>query len=164
MTSSSYIYGYFFTILVAILAISLTVVPIPQQLIWVWPQWLLILVLYLVFTRPAKYGIYFGFFLGLLTDVIVGNILGLHALTYTVFAYFLSKMNQRIAFFHTIQQILLFFALIAIDRCLALLFSGMGISYIFIVYLLSSSIVSLLVLLIFSRLFGSRAQLLKFVR
>ncbi len=164
MTSSSYLYGYIFTAIVAFLAVSLTVLPIPHQLLWVWPQWLLILTLYLVFTRPAKYGVYFGFLLGLLTDVIVGNILGLHALTYTLFAYFLTKMNQRIAFFHTIQQILLFFTLIAVDRCVALLFSGIGISYIFVVYLLSSSIVSLLVLLLISKFFGSRSQMLKFVR
>lgn len=158
-------YGYFCTTLIVVaLAIFLTIAPIPQVLIWVWPQWLLIIVVYLVFSRPAKYGIYFAFCMGLLADVMIGNHLGLHALTYTVFAYFLSKMNQRIAFFHTIQQALVFFGLFAVDRFVGWFISGLNLSYFFVGYLVLSSLVSLAVFFLIMKIFGSRTQLLKIVR
>lgn len=157
-----YLYNYFWVTFITILVVVvLTTLHIPTVPEGVLPAWMLLAVVYLVLTHPDRYGIYFGFILGLLNDMLIGNQLGLHALTYTGICYFLLKMNQRIAFFPIGQQCLLIFILVLIDRCaIALVNSGLF-TINFMLYALLSSVFTIGCLLILINLFGSRSQMLK---
>jgi rod shape-determining protein MreD len=156
--------GYFsVTFFSVFLAILLTTSPIPAILIWFWPQWFLVMVIYLVFTRPHLYGVYFGFMIGLIDDVLIGNHLGLHALTFTGICYFLIKMNQRIAFFPTIQQFLIMFALILIDCFAIAILNSHQWSYAFLGHATLSALTTIGCLYLLMSFFGSRSHILKLV-
>ncbi|MBP9721777.1 MAG: rod shape-determining protein MreD [Gammaproteobacteria bacterium] len=159
-----YFYNYFWvTFLTVLLAGVLTILRVPILPVDLWPSWLLLAVIYLVFTRPNKYGIYFGFIIGLLNDLLIGSTLGLHALTFTGICYILLKLNQRLAFLPLIQQCLLIFGLILIDRLAIGIIKTDLFTASFVSYAILASVITVGCLLILIRFFGSRSQLLKWV-
>jgi len=151
---------HIYLVLAAILgAVVLTVLPVPNLLVWIWPQWLLLAVMYIVFTRSEHYGIVFGFIIGILTDLLIGNQLGIHALTYTCACYFLLKMHQRIAFFPAVQQAFLVFIIVLLDHMAVVALSKVTMTYIYIGHSLLSSISTAVLWIVVVSLFGSKNQL-----
>ncbi len=82
-----------------IVAIVLTVVPLPTWMNSVRPQFVTLTLFYWAIALPHRYGITTAFVLGLVLDVIAGNVLGLNALLLALVAYLGVTQYSRIRMF-----------------------------------------------------------------
>ncbi len=71
----------------ALIALMLTLMPLPRALAMVWPNLLVLVILYWSLMMPRAGGILVGFLGGLAIDVFVGSQLGQHALALSLLCY-----------------------------------------------------------------------------
>ena len=90
-----------------VVALVLTVLPLPPWLAAVRPAFLVITVLYWSVAAPRVGGIGLGFFSGLALDVFRGAVLGEHALALTAITYVVVREHQKIRLKPSFQQALI---------------------------------------------------------
>ena len=96
-----------------IVALLLSVLPLPPWLDAVRPAFLVLAVLYWSITAPWAGGIGLGFFAGLALDTFQGAVLGQHALALALVTYVVVREHQRIRSKPAFQQsLIVFFALL----------------------------------------------------
>ncbi len=81
--------------------------PLPMFFNGFRPEWMILLIAYWVLALPLRIGIVHAFFLGLILDILLGSMLGMHALLFALFAYFICMHYQRIRYFSLVQTTLL---------------------------------------------------------
>jgi rod shape-determining protein MreD len=91
----------------ALIALILTVLPLPLWLDVLRPPFLVLTVLYWSINMPRAGGIGLGFICGLLLDVFQGPVLGEHALALSLIAYIVVREHQRIRSKPAFQQSLI---------------------------------------------------------
>jgi len=99
-------------LLTALVALILTVLPLPTWLDVIRPVFLVLMVLYWSVNAPRTGGIALGFFCGLALDVFQGPVLGEHALALVLVTYIAGREHQRIRSKPAIQQAM--FVLVAL--------------------------------------------------
>jgi rod shape-determining protein MreD len=77
----------------ALIALMLTLMPLPRILTMVWPNLLVLVVLYWALMMPRVGGILIGFLGGLAIDVLAGAQLGQHALALSLLCYLGIRMH-----------------------------------------------------------------------
>jgi len=77
----------------ALIALMLTVMPLPQVLSAFWPNLLVLVVLYWSVMMPQAGGILIGFLGGLCIDVLTGTQLGQHALAFSLLCYIAIRLH-----------------------------------------------------------------------
>lgn len=83
----------------------------------VWrPPWVALVLLHWCFTTPERIGVLTGWGCGLLLDVLVGTLIGQHALGLAVIAWFARRIFRRIRLFPVWQQTLSVLGLAAADQ------------------------------------------------
>src|ERR1700754_3536277 len=97
-------------LLTALLALILTVLPLPATLALVRPMFLVLTVLYWSIASPRAGGIGLGFFAGLMLDVFQSPVLGEHALALSIITYVAVREHQKIRTKPAFQQSLIVFA------------------------------------------------------
>jgi rod shape-determining protein MreD len=97
----------------ALIALMLTVLPLPPWLDLFRPAFLVLTVLYWSIAAPRAGGIGLGWFSGLLLDVFQGPVLGQHAMALALVTYITSREHQKIRSKPAFQQSLLIFAALA---------------------------------------------------
>jgi len=111
----------FLTVLVALI---LTVLPLPHLLDVVRPAFLVLTVLYWSVNAPRTGGIALGFFAGLMLDVFQGPVLGEHALALSLVTYIAVREHQRIRSKPAIQQALIVFAALLVYEVVLFMIDG----------------------------------------
>ena len=111
----------FLTVLVALI---LTVLPLPPWLDVVRPAFLVLTVLYWSVNAPRTGGIALGFFAGLMLDVFQGPVLGEHALALVLITYIAVREHQRIRSKPAIQQALIVFAALILYEVVLFMIDG----------------------------------------
>jgi rod shape-determining protein MreD len=101
-------------LLSALIALILTVVPLPPWADMVRPQFLVLAVLYWSVNAPRTGDIAFGFFAGLMLDIFQGPVLGEHALALALISYIAVREHQRIRSKPMFQQALIVFAALVV--------------------------------------------------
>jgi rod shape-determining protein MreD len=81
--------------------------PLPIFLNAFRPDWMVLIIFYWVLALPHRVSVAHGFVLGFLLDILLGSTLGMHALLFSVLAYFVSIEYQRIRYFTIVQTTLL---------------------------------------------------------
>ncbi len=81
------------TYITALIALVLTLLPVPQLLSIVWPNLLVLVVLYWSTMAPQAGGMLLGFLSGLALDVLGGSQLGQHAFALSVVTYLALKLH-----------------------------------------------------------------------
>ncbi|WP_019677309.1 rod shape-determining protein MreD [Arsukibacterium perlucidum] len=99
--------GLGFIYLSLLVALLLTVMPMPQQVKLFRPDWALLVVLYWTMALPGRVNILTAFLLGFLTDVLIGTVLGVNALAFSVVTFIVAVNHLKIRNFSVIQQALL---------------------------------------------------------
>lgn len=94
-------------LLTVVVALVLSVLPLPTWLAAVRPAFLVITVLYWSIAAPRMGGIALGFFSGLALDVFRGAVLGEHALALTAITYVVVREHQKIRLKPSFQQALI---------------------------------------------------------
>jgi rod shape-determining protein MreD len=91
------------------LALVLELIAMPDALLLLRPEWLVLTLVYWMIQRPDKVGIAFAFGTGLLMDVLSGSYFGMHALALSLVAYLVLGMHKRLKMFPVIQQSVIIF-------------------------------------------------------
>ncbi len=87
-----------------LIAIFLTLMPLPVGIMWMRPQWIFAVLLFWVIAIPSQYSVGTAWIIGLLADLVMGTPLGEHALIFVVLIYFISKLQNGIVHFPPVQQ------------------------------------------------------------
>ncbi|WP_225639385.1 rod shape-determining protein MreD [Candidatus Profftia sp. (ex Adelges kitamiensis)] len=77
-----------------LLAFILQIIPWPHALMILRPNWLALFLIYWVIEYPQYVNIGTGFMVGLIWDLILGSILGIHALAFSLLAYLVAFKFQ----------------------------------------------------------------------
>lgn len=107
-----------------VVALALTVVPLPEWLAPWRPEFVALVLIYWCMALPARVGVGVGWLVGLLSDVLRGALLGQFALAYAVLAWIVLYQHQRIRVFPPWQQALWIFGMLGIAQLLVLWVHG----------------------------------------
>jgi rod shape-determining protein MreD len=98
----------------AMAAVAFAVIPLPQVLDALRPDFLVLVVLYWSIESPRAGGLGLAFFAGLALDVINGVVLGQHALALTLMAAWATHLRLRLRVFSLLSQSLTIFMLLTL--------------------------------------------------
>lgn len=118
-----------FVFVTLIAALTLSILPMPSLPGWASgydyrPQWVTLILIYWCLVRPARFGVFTGFALGLAQDVISGALLGEHALSLSLIAYLVGELHRRIRAFPLWQQAVAVWLLLLLQRLLSIWILG----------------------------------------
>ena len=108
-----------------IAAFILSMLPLPQILQTVRPEFVLLVLIYWCIALPSRVGVGIAWLAGLVFDVSTDSLLGQHALTFALVAYLAIQLHQRIRIFPIWQQALTVFIFMMLQGSLTLWISGM---------------------------------------
>ncbi len=106
-------WGY--VILTMLLALLLSVIPLPENVKNYWPDWISLLVFYWVLVLPAHLGVMFGWTNGLLEDIISFSLLGEHAIGKALIGAVVAMTSQNVKRFNFIERMFMIFILQSIN-------------------------------------------------
>ena len=107
-----------------VIALFLTVLPLPDWAQGYRPQWVALTLIYWCLAAPQRVGVGWAFAVGLALDVLVGTLLGQHALSLSLVAYLTLELHQQIRVFPLWQQSLSVLVLLWVERLLTLWVMG----------------------------------------
>ncbi|MEW5755636.1 MAG: rod shape-determining protein MreD [Pseudomonadota bacterium] len=111
-------------VLTFVLALVLTMMPLPYALELVRPEWVALCLIYWCLALPERIGITLGWLMGLLLDVARGAVLGQHALALTIIAFLTVRLHRRIRLFPVWQQAASVLMLVLLGQMVALWIRG----------------------------------------
>jgi rod shape-determining protein MreD len=103
-----------------IIALLLTIVPLPEWARYMRPDWVGLVLIYWCMALPERVGVGSGWLAGLLVDLLTGSVLGQHALALTVIAFLTIKFHQRVRLFPILQQAFTVLVLLVLHQLIAL--------------------------------------------
>ena len=104
-----------------VLALLLSLLPLPVALGPLKPFWLGIVVIYWALEAPERMGLGRAFALGLVGDLLTGGLLGEQSLRLAALAFIVLRLRSRMRFFPMVQQSLAVAALLMNDRLVLLM-------------------------------------------
>lgn len=116
---------YFLVFSVFLFALLLSIMPLPDWLRSLRPDWVALVVIYWVLSAPTRVNVAMTWCMGLLLDVSVGTLLAEHSLALIVITYLVAKLSARITQFPPRQQIAIVFSLLLLYRVLLFWIQGM---------------------------------------
>ncbi len=106
---------YFQIYITFLFAILLSIIALPTWLETLRPQWVALVLIYWCIALPEKVGIFHAFILGLLLDVTLGGLLGVHALTLSIIAFLATNLHARLRVFPVGQQMIIVLFLLTLE-------------------------------------------------
>lgn len=100
------------------IALILTVMPMPQLVKLARPDWVLLVLMYWAMALPQRISVGTAFFSGFIVDVLVGTVLGVNALAFSVVIFIVAQHHLKIRNFSVVQQSLLLGLLLALYQLL----------------------------------------------
>lgn len=110
MKANSLIIGSFF------IAMCLSVIKLPVWMLWLRPEFTLIVLIYWTLTIPERCGLVAAMLVGLFQDSLTASLLGKHMLSYTVVIALILFTYQRLRMLGVWQQALFIFLLLSIAQ------------------------------------------------
>lgn len=107
-----------------LLALIVYILPLPNWVQVIWPQWVLLVLIYWILTFPYRINVGIAWLLGLMLDGVSNSLLGEHALAFSVIAYLAYRLHRQIFMFPILQQALWIFFLVLIYQALLLWIQG----------------------------------------
>lgn len=96
----------FFIVVTFFIAFVLMVLPQPTWMAYAKPQWVFVVLLFWLMHAPRKIGPTVAWCIGLYMDLLMGTVLGEHALIYVVFTYVIQRFMRVVQAIPLWQQIL----------------------------------------------------------
>lgn len=103
-----------------VLALLLSVAPMPAFLETGRPLWLALFITYWVLALPGRIGMVTAWCFGLFADVLYGSLLGQNALVLMLTTFFVLSLQQRLRLFPLWQQSLVLLVLLGIPQLIQL--------------------------------------------
>lgn len=108
-----------------IAAFILSMLPLPQFLHAMRPEFVLLVLIYWCIALPNRIGVGIAWVAGLVFDVSTDSLLGQHALTFALISYLAIQLHQRIRIFPVWQQALTIFIFMMLQGTITLWINGM---------------------------------------
>lgn len=105
-----------------IVALAATIIPLPIALDAFRPDWALVAVLYWCLALPSQVNVGTAWLLGLVIDVLLGSVLGIHAAAMAISCFIIASNFQKIRNFSVWQQALIVGVLSALYHLLVFWF------------------------------------------
>ena len=116
--------GYIAILLSFLVALMLTALPMPAWAALWRPAWVALVLIYWCMAAPAYAGVVMGWALGLFMDVLVGSLLGQHALALAIVAFVAHRFHRQVRVLPIWQQGVSVFGLVFIYQALVLWITG----------------------------------------
>ena len=107
-----------------ILALMLTIVPLPAWAEEIRPQWVVLVLIYWSMALPQRVSVGSGWLMGLLLDVVYNAVLGQHALALAFIAFLTAHLHQRLRIFPQSQQAIVILVFCVIYNLIILWIKG----------------------------------------
>ena len=108
-----------------VLALALSIVPLPTMLELLRPEWMAMVLIYWCMAVPSRVGVTIGWLVGLLQDVSRDALLGQYALAFALVAFLTLHLHQRLRVFPVWQQALSVAVLIMLESLVVLWVKGL---------------------------------------
>ena len=112
--------GMFIVIISFVIALGLLLFPLPDFLVWWRPNWVLMVLIYWTMAIPHRVGIITGWSLGIITDVALSSVLGVHGLSMAIIAYVILIINNRLRLFPFWKQAFIVGLMVGLDLVVSL--------------------------------------------
>jgi rod shape-determining protein MreD len=103
-----------------LVAMVLTVVPLPAVLMPLRPYWVALVLIFWCLETQDLISLGSAFLIGLILDLLTGSLLGMHALGLVILVYLVTRFRARLRFFPPWQQALSVLALLLNDHIIVL--------------------------------------------
>lgn len=113
-------HGGFVILVTFALAMVLTIVPLPDGLVRLRPDWVGLTLIFWCLMLPYRVSVGSGFLIGLLLDALTGTLLGQHALALSIIAYVCVRLHARIRAYPAWQQTLTVLVLLVLHQLVVL--------------------------------------------
>lgn len=117
-------HGTAIIILSFVIALMLTVMPLPDWAEEIRPQWVVLVLIYWAMALPQRVSVGSGWVMGLLLDVINDAVLGQHALALAFIAFLTAHLHQRLRVFPQSQQAIVILVFCVIYNLIVLWIKG----------------------------------------
>lgn len=107
-----------------LIALLLTILPLPEYAQSYRPQWVTLVLIYWTLATPQRVSVGVGWTMGILLDVITGTLLGQHALSLSLIAYLTHETHQRVRLYPLWQQALIVLTLLLLEKVISLWVMG----------------------------------------
>ena len=97
-------HGSRYIVISLIIAMALTILPLPDFVNIYRPEWVALVLLYWIMALPHRIGVNVAWILGLCLDVLKGALLGQHALAMALLAFMMLNLSLRIRMYPFWQQ------------------------------------------------------------
>ncbi len=108
-----------------LIALMLTLVPLPHILAVIRPDWVMLVLIYWCLALPERVSVTTGWVAGITLDVATGSLLGQHALEYALIAFIVVRLHKRIRLFPVWQQAVTVMLLATMAQLLTVWVSGL---------------------------------------
>ena len=109
-----------------LVAMMLTSLPLPESFIIYRPDWLALVLIYWCMAIPERIGIFTGWTLGLILDVMYGSLLGQNAMAFSILAYLVNILHLRVRMFPLWQQSVMVFLLVLVHLAISAWIRGIA--------------------------------------
>jgi rod shape-determining protein MreD len=101
-----------------VVALLLTVIPLPEWARPFRPQWYTLVLIYWTMALPHRVGVGSGWLLGIFVDLLTESLFGLHALGLAIIAFIVLQLHQRIRVYPLWQQSLVVLLFLLLEQLL----------------------------------------------
>lgn len=105
-------------LLSVIIALILTVMPLPADIVWMRPEWMFLIIYSWLTLAPHRVGIGVAWLAGLWLDIATGSLLGQHAFVFACIGYLVLRFNSRAQQLPLWQQVIVVFVLTMLSAAL----------------------------------------------
>ena len=113
-------------VVTTVLALALTMVPLPASIDAFRPDWVALLMIFWGISVPRSYGPGIAWLIGIVVDVAQGTLLGQHALALSAVVFLAVRFHLLIRVFPTLQLTTTVFALLALYQFLLFWVNGVA--------------------------------------
>ena len=106
-------------------ALLLILVPLPAWGKEIWPQWMGVFVIGWCLWRCELFGVIGAWCVGLIQDIVTGSTLGIHALSLTVLAFTVLRLQRKFYIFRYWQQVICVLMLFVLESVIRIGLYGM---------------------------------------
>lgn len=117
-------HGGWFILVSIIVALMLTMLPLPHWAVHLRPEWLSMLVVYWCLHLPERFGVGYAWIAGLFLDIVNGAVLGQYAMALSLIAYFTLSLHQRLRVYPPIQQAIIVMLLLMFQQLVVVWIRG----------------------------------------
>lgn len=107
-------------------AIAVEIVPLPDALQTIRPPLVTMALIYWVLMRPERFGLLLGFSLGIMLDILHGQLLGQNALALAVVSYITLRFHLQIRIFPLWQMTMTVLALLTLVASVQFVIEGIA--------------------------------------